>query len=402
MRRNVHLVVWGLVLATAVLAGCNSAWVSSGIIYRDQQNDWAKAEEMFKRAIDRSGGQEAIAWYELANTLVYRVENEHLANGEVDSARIKMDLAHEAYMKAVELNPEEYGYNPDAEDEADQYVVETAIQAAYAKFYNGGVQRMNSGRYDDAILWFEMAYRADPRGESGFDAEIIRAQLRYNQQVEDTSQDPDPEVLRAVLADLEALQVDPEWENSAKDKTDLVRVKVSVLRSLGREGEAAALYEELLAGDPDNLDLIRQVAAARENAGDREAAGDLYARAFMLSIGDPDVTEKERFSMGFLAVNSFQVAEAYEKLLDLFIRVEPYAITNTQKADLFSAKATAHYELEEFEQAIEAVQPVVQDGGYNPNSPRAWQIYYLSLNKVGRVEESQRARERFQALRDGA
>lgn len=401
MRRKVHAITWSLVVATAVLAGCHSAWVSSGIIYRDQQQDYAKAEEMFKRAIDRSDGTEAIAWYELGNTLVYRVENEHLANDEVDSARIKMKLAHESYLKAAELKPEEFGFNPDAETEEEKRVVETAIRAAYAKFYNKGVQQMNAVNYEDAILLFEMAYLADPRGESGFDAALIRNQLRYNQQVENSAEDADPEALRAILADLEALEVDPSWETSAEKKTTLVEAKVGVLRSLGRESEAAVLFEQLLATDPNNLDLIKQVARARETAGDNAAAGELYERAFFLAIDDADSDQRERFSLGFFAINQFRVGENYEKLLGLYDSVVPFAESNTQKADLHTAKATAHYSLEEYEQAVAAVEPVVQDGGFNPNSLPAWQIYYLALNRVGRVDESQRARERFIALRDG-
>ena len=401
MRRSVHLAAWSLVLAAAVLAGCHSAWVSSGIIYRDQQGDYAKAEEMFKRAIDRSRGTEAIAFYELANTLVYRVENEHLANGEIDSARIKMKLAHESYMKAAELKPEEYEFDPDAETEAEQRVVETAIQAAYARMYNGAAQRMNSGRYDEAIIWFEMAELADPRGERGFDAALIRNQIRYNQLTEDSSQEPDPEALRDILAELEALEVDPEWEESAKDKTDLVNVRARILRGLGRDDEASALFEELLEDDPNNIALIQEVARARETAGEYERAGQLFERAFDVTRNDPESDETDRFNLGFFAVNAYMQAESYENVLRLVDVVMPLADGNANKARIARATARAHFELEEYDQAVAAIEPVVVDGGYDVNSIEAWQLYYLALGRAGRMEESQEARERFVALRDG-
>lgn len=402
MRRSVHLVAWSLVLVTSVLVGCNSAWVSSGIIYRDQQNDYAKAEEMFKRAIDRSRGTEAIAFYELGNTLVYRVENEHLANGEVDSARIKMKLAHDSYMKAAELEPEEYEFNPDGETEADQYVVDTAIRAAYARMYNGGAQRMNSGRYDEAIIWFEMAELADPRGESGFDAALIRNQLRYNQLAEDPTTDPDPEALQEVLAELEALEVDPEWEDSAKKKTDLVNIQARILRGLGRDEEASRLFESLLQDDPDNLALIQEVARAREQAGEFRRAGELFERAFDVAKNDPEIDRNGRFNLGFFTVNAYMQAESYEDVLRLVDEVNLFAEGNANFARIARAKARAHFELEEYEQTVAAIEPVVIDGGYDPNSIEAWQIYYLALGRAGRMEESQTARERFVALRDGA
>lgn len=402
MRRNVHSVAWILVLVTATLTGCNSAWVSSGIIYRDQQGDYAKAEEMFKRAIDRSDGTEAIAWYELGNTLIYRVENEHLANGEVDSARIKVELAHESYVKAAELKPEEYDFNPDAEDEADQRVVENAIRAAYSSFYNGGVERMRSGRYDEAITWFEMAGLADPRGAAGFDARLIRSQLRFNQQTELDAAERDSEVLRSVLADLESLEVDPAWEESAEKKTTLVESKSQVLRALGRDSEANVLFEQLLESDPNNVELIAQVASARQESGEYEAAGTLLERAFRLSAEDPAAEVKNRVNYGILAVNSYLRAENYEKLLGLVDAVETYAAGNKDRAVLYTAKARAHYALEENELAITAAEAVVLDGGFDPNNLPAWQIYYRALRNVGRNDDSEAAFNRFNALRSGS
>ncbi|HKK73155.1 MAG TPA: hypothetical protein VKA86_18275 [Candidatus Krumholzibacteria bacterium] len=401
MRRTVHLVAWALVLTTTVLVGCKSAWVSSGLIYREQQGDYAKAEEMFKRAIDRSRGTEAIAFYELANTLVYRVENEHLANGEIDSARIKMKLAHDSYMKAAELEPEEYRFDPDAETEEERRVVETAIQSAYARMFNGAVQRMNSGRIDEAITWFDIAYLADPRGASGFEAALLRNQLRYNQVVDEGGTDPDPERLLAILADLDQLEVDSEWEASAEKKAELVNAKARILRGLGRESEATALYEGMLADDPNNIELLQQVARARQAEGEYVPSARLYERAFEAALDDPERDDDLRFEMGYFAMNGYVRGESYENVLRMVERTRQFADTNERRSRLARAKARAHYELEEYEQAVAAIEPVVQDGGYDPNNIEAWQIYYLALNQAGRVEESQAARERFVALRDG-
>ena len=400
MRSNPKRLSWALVLAVVVMAGCHSAWVSSGLIYRDQ-GDYAKAEEMFKRAIDRSRGGEAVAFYELGNTLVYRVENDHLANGEIDSARIKMKLAHESYMKAAELEPQKYEFDPDADTEAEQRVVDTAIQSAYARMYNGGVQRMNSQRYDDAIVWFELAYLADPRGVSGFDALLLRNQLRYNQIAESGDTEGNEEALRNILAELQPLEVDDDWEDAAARKTDLVQAKARVMRALGMNDAANQLYEELLAESPDDIALIRQVASTRMNQQEFSDAGELYERAFQLARNDPEYDAEDRFELGYFAVNSYVRAEEYENVIRLFDGVREFATTNESRARVARAKARAHFELEEYEQAIGAIEPVVMDGGYDPNNLEAWQIYYLALGRAGRTDESMAARERFVALRDG-
>ena len=116
MRRNFsRSLILLLVLAAAAVAGCQDAFVSSGILYQEQ-NKWGKAEQMFKTAIWRND-QNADAHYQLAYTYSYRIEYEHLERGEVDSARIKTAGAHEHFLIAAELKPDKYGFNPEAESE---------------------------------------------------------------------------------------------------------------------------------------------------------------------------------------------------------------------------------------------------------------------------------------------
>lgn len=397
MRRTGHLMAWSFVLALAALsAGCKSAWVSSGLIYRDQQGDYAKAEEMFKRALWYNES-EAVAHFELAYTLAYRAENDHLANGEVDSARIKIEQAHHHFLRAAELKPDTYRYNRDAEDEVDREPSETGIASLYARMYNRGVQLMNTDRNDEAITHFELANLADPRGRRGFDARLLKAKLEFN------AASGNETAIRAVLADLEALSVDESWEEWAALRTDLTETRAQVYRALGDEATAARLYEELLAESEGNVPLMRNVAQIRLNNQDYAGSAKLFRDALEVTIGRADdYTSEDRYALAYQSLLAYRGGEMYGEVIEMADVALRYATTTTERAQLARAKARAYFELEDFANAVAAIEPVVLDGGLDPNSVEAWQLYYLSLNRVGRETEAIAARERFIALRDQA
>ncbi len=397
MRRTGHLMAWTFVLAVAALsAGCKSAWVSSGLIYRDQQGDYAKAEEMFKRALWYNE-TEAVAHFELAYTLAYRAENDHLANGEVDSARIKIKEAHEHYLRAAELDPGSYRYNQDAEDEIDREPAEAGIASMYARMYNRGVQLMGSERYDEAITHFELAALADPRGKAGFDARLTAAKLEFNASQNDEA------IVREVLAELETLKVAEEWEDAAGLRADLTETTAQVYRALGDDEKASKLYEELLASSPDNVPLMRNVAAIRNTNLDHSGAAALYRRALEVALGKPDEFDNEDyFALAIQSLSAFRTGEMYPEVIEMADQAQRYANTNTQRSLIARSKARAYFELEQYDNAVATIEPVVVDGGLDPNSLEAWQLYYLSLSRVGRDQEAVQARERYTALRDSA
>jgi tetratricopeptide (TPR) repeat protein len=393
MRRRIHLAILSVtVLTAAVLVGCNSTWVSSGLLYQEQGN-YAKAETMFRTGLWYDE-KDAAAHYHLAYTLAYRAENDHLATGELDSAQIKIAEAHRHYLTAAELDPEKYEYNPDAENEADRTPSENGIASMYARMYNEGVRLMNQDRIDEALTYFELARAADPRGKRGFDADLLMAQLRFNQS------QGDEQAVERVWNDLEAIQVPEDSESPGQDAADLVRVKAQVLTSLGRNAEAALLYEELLRNNPDDLALIQRVAQARVEQGDRASAGELYERAVTIAESDPELGPEDRFAIAFQAAINYREGEMYEKCIAMCDRSLAFASTDAERGSVQRTKARSYYELERWPEAIEAVEPIVRDGGYDPTNLEAWQIYYLSLNQAGREEEAIAARERFIQLRD--
>lgn len=394
MRRNLsRSLILSLVLVAGVVAGCQDAFVSSGILYQEQ-GKWAKAEQMFKTALWRNDTN-ADAHYQLAFTYAYRVENEHLEKGELDSARIKTAGAFEHYMRAAELKPDKYRYNPEAESEDVRTPSETGIHGLYAFLYNSGV-RMQEDDPEEAILFFELAGLADPRGERGYDSKLLTYKIQYNQ-----SRD-DEDAIREILAKTEQLEIDDSWEDAIEKRTDMVAFQATMYRAIGQDAMAGRLYEGLLESDPENVNLIEQVALTRLNQGEYSGAADLFERALGIAEAAPlDFSVEERYGLAIRAADAASQGELYERAVALAQKAFGFAVNNEQRSSASRLQAAAYYELEQYDKVITAIEPVVLDGGYDPNNVQAWQLYYLSLNQVGRVEEATQARDRFQALRGG-
>jgi Tfp pilus assembly protein PilF len=394
MRRNLsRSLIFSLVFFAAVVAGCQDAFVSSGILYQEQ-NKWGKAEQMFKTAIWRND-QNADAHYQLAFTYSYRVQNEHIENGEIDSARIKTAGAFEHFMKAAELKPDKYRYNPEAIDESVRTPSDTGIRSLYAYLFNSGVRLQNEDP-DQAMMYFELAGLADPRGEAGYDAKLLTYKLEYNQ-----SRD-DEQAIREILAKTDQLEIDDSWEDSIAKRTDLVGFQATMYRAIGQDAMAGRLYEGLLESDPNNVELIEQVALTRQTQGDYAGAADLFERGLDIAEASPlDYSVERRYGLAISAADAANQGELYERTIELAQRAFGFATSNEQRSAASRLQAASYYELEQYEQVIEAIEPVVLDGGYAPDNVQAWQLYYLSLNRVGRVEEATQARDRYQALRGG-
>lgn len=394
MRRNLsRSLILSLVLVAGVVAGCQDAFVSSGILYQEQ-NKWAKAEQMFKTALWRND-QNADAHYQLAFTYSYRVQNEHLEKGELDSARIKTAGAFEHFMKAAELKPDKYRYNPEAVDESVRTPSETGIRSLYAYLFNSGVRLQNDDP-DKAMMYFELAGLADPRGAAGYDAKLLTYKLQYNQSRDDEA------AIKDLLAKTDELEISDDWEDAERKRADLVDFRATMYRAIGQDAMAGRLYEGLLESDPNNVDLIEQVALTRQTQGDYSGAAELFERGLDIAEASPlDYSVERRYSLAISAADAASQGEEYERAIDDAQRAFGFATSNEQRSAAARLQAASYYELEKYQEVVDAIEPVVQDGGYAPNNVQAWQLYYLSLNRVGRTDDAERARERYQALRGG-
>ena len=138
----------------------------------------------------------------------------------------------------------------------------------------------------------------------------------------------------------------------------------------------------------------------RQMQEDYQGAYDLFMRALAIAEAKTlDYTVEDRYFLAIAAADAAQQGELYEECILASEKAGVFAQTNPQRSSAARLIARSHFELERYDEVITAIEPVVLDGGYDPTSIDGWQIYYLSLTRVGRVEEASQARNRYQALR---
>jgi len=377
--RLLPLSLVGCTILAAIVAGCNSTQVSSGLLYLEQDNE-EKAVKMFREAL-WFNSEDAPAYFHLGRTLC-SVAEDHAVDGELDSARIKLEEAHNCFVKAAELRPEEFGTTLDGED-----IMESNISSNYARFFNQAVEYNNAGLQEDAIDYFQLAYAIDPRGVAGFNAKNSEIKLRFNI----AASDNDTEAVTELLGQWEKIE-----PANSEQKADYVNTKANMLSFLGRDAEAGTLYEELLAENPDDLRLLTRVAQIRREAGDNAGAAELLERVMTLAAQDPEVTDEQRFNFAYSALANYRDAERYDEVL----RVGQAALTLTDNPDrsytvLYNI-ARAHYELEQWKSAITTAERAI---ALSDHKEEVWQVYYLSLSRDGRTDDAQEARARWEELR---
>ncbi len=394
MRRKLSRgLILSLVLAAAVIAGCQDAFVSSGILYQEQDK-WGKAEQMFKTAIWRND-LNADAHYQLAFTYAYRVEYEHLERGEVDSAKIKTAGAYEHYLLAAELKPDKYRFNPEEEDETLATPADTGIRSMYARLFNEGV-RAQSDDTEKARLYFELAALADPRDDAGFDATLLVYQLEYNESREDD------DAVRSLIMRSDELVVGDDWPDANEKRASLVEFQATMYRTLGQDAMAGQLYEGLLASDPDNIKLMQSVASTRERQREFAGAADLYERAFNVAEASPlDHRVEDRYALVRFAAEAAMNGELYERAIRYCDQAMSLATSNNQRSDVARTSGWANFELEQYDNVVTVIEPVLLDGGYDTTSSDGWNLYRQALIRLGRIDEASQAKDRYDALQGG-
>jgi tetratricopeptide (TPR) repeat protein len=384
MYKGVSLTILALAAMVLSLAGpgCHSTQVSSGILYQNQNNH-QKAVRMFREAL-LYNDEEAAAHYQLAWSLSILAKDDDF-NGTLDSARVRLAEAHEHYLLAKQYDPEEYDVTP----ERDHSPAEDAIASNYSHWFNKAVKYNEAGQPEQAAVYFDLAYVSDPRGERGFNARISYLKLEMNEATENE----DEAGMLAVLEELDRVEA-PNVEAQA----DLVNTKALVLNNLGRRAEAAQLYEQLLADNPEDIALLGKVADARRESGDLEGAGELMVRIVAVVDADTEMERADRLAHYLTAMYLYYDAEQYPRCIEVGQKALPLTITNDERASIWRRVTRAHYELEDWDRAVEGSEKLVNE--LDPENPSVWQIYYLSLDKAGRRDEAIQARERFLQLRE--
>lgn len=256
----------GLVLL-AVFAGCRSAHTTSAILYIDEQN-YDKAVAVIHEGF-QYGDNEPDAYYYLGEAYSHLGEDAVQAD-DYPEAKKNYELAYEAYMKALELDSENY-----AEE------VGNSLRYNYNNRLSDAKRDWDDGYYEQAEGHLRLAYAALP--DSTTPVKSI-ARMKMQMSAQDTFASRKDQLLTEALDLLdEVLAKDP-------GAYDLQLDKANVLASLGRNAEAGAIYDQLLREHGDDQQLLLEIANLAIDEGDFARAADFYVRVVALNEADTDAS----------------------------------------------------------------------------------------------------------------
>ncbi len=383
-----------VVLSLALLAGiygCKHPFVNSGNIYLDQ-GMLPKAEACYRVALhDEPDNGEA--HFQLAYTLS-EMAKKHLADGQMDSARVKFVAATEHYLKAAQIDSAAWA------DDAD-----LNISSNFARVFNEGAKLLRAGDSDAALEYYELAYQIDPHGENGPRAELNIVQLKYDKlsgEFRTAQTSGDSTALAKATEEAEDLltRIDKTMPD-VKDpdtKRTFVEVKAALYRMLDRGSEARALYEQLLEENPDDIGLMLNLARSQKEQGDYAGAAAFYQRAIDQIEMAPVINEDGRYDYVYSeCARAYFMADEYEKAIDAFTMALDVAKTDVERLDFYDRIAVSWFQLEKYEKALEYAKKVVD---LDPENLNGWQIQCRSLSRMGRQSESETACAKFSELRD--
>jgi tetratricopeptide (TPR) repeat protein len=383
-----------IVLALALLAGifgCKHPFVNSGNIYLDQ-GMLPKAEACYRVALSEEPNN-GEAHFQLAFTLSEMAKG-HLANGEMDSARVKFIEATKHYMEAAKIDSALWA------DEA-----ELNMSSNFARVFNEGSKLLRNDDPAAALEYYKLAYQVDPEGENGARAQLNIVQLTY-QQITDAyrlAQNSDNKEDEAKAKDQAAdllTQVDKAMPQvkDADTKRTFVEVKAAILRMLDRDEEARKIYEDLLEENPDDITLMLTLARSQKEQGDDKGAAEFFQRALNQIALAPVINEDGRYDYVYAeTARAYFRSDQYEKAIDAFKLALDVAKTDAERIDFYDRISVSYFQLENYEKAIEYAKQVTD---LDPDHLNAWQIQCRALGRLDRQAEAETACARFYELRD--
>ncbi|MDX2475607.1 MAG: hypothetical protein QNL91_18095 [Candidatus Krumholzibacteria bacterium] len=259
-----------VLVGVSMLAGCRSAHTTSAILYIDEQN-YDKAVQVIHEGFEYRD-DEPDAFYYLAEAYSYLAE-ESVEADAYDEAFKNYELAYEAYMRSVELSPDEY---------TDK--VASSLDHNYQNRMRDAGLDMSEKYYEQAEGHLRLAYAALPDSLAPVKA-IARMKMQMSQEEDYLDQREDLLNESLVMLD-QVLDAHPE-------AYDLQLNKANVLAALGRNKEAGKIFDTLLAEHGDDTGLLVDIANLALEDGDYARAADFYVRIVDLREADTDGANDE-------------------------------------------------------------------------------------------------------------
>jgi tetratricopeptide (TPR) repeat protein len=322
------------------------------------------------------------------------------ASGEAAREYFLRALEHaEAGMAADPENPQPYFQAGDAHlrlgnleeaarmfDRAEEiyprYILETEMlrEEAWIDLFNEGAEHYREGNPEAALPYFERAhliFQGRPEAMLNL-AEIYSAQERLNEAVELYLQALD------VMTTDRAAEMDEEFQQQWAEFKEIARFNAAqLLFRTERYSEAADIYQVLLEDDPENLDILSNLAVALVSSGREEEAMELYDRL----LGRPDLDAQDFYMIG---VGLYQVEE-WEQSARAF--AETWERVPGHRDALFNYAQTL-YLAEDWEALVEIADDLIEADPHNQN---AYRFKAQSLVQLDRQQEAVPVLEQMEA-----
>ena len=326
MTRARFILPAGLFLLAAFV-GCRSAHTTSAILYIDEQN-YDKAVQVIHEGFQYSDN-EPDAYYYLGEAYSHLGE-EAVQDDEYLEARKNYGLAYDAYMKAMEIDRKEW------EDE-----VERSLKYNYNNLLGQAKRDWEDGYFEQAEGHMRLAYAALPDSTTPIKS-IARMKMQMSAQ--DTLDGrPVTEAYRDTLL-TEALTLLDKVLADNPEAYGLQLDKASVLASLGRNAEAGAIYDKLLAEHGDDQNLLLEIADLAIEEGDYERAADFYVRVVNLNEADTDPSNDASNGDMLVAAGTWYASSRvgrFEDAIEVLDRATTYE--ETPKANTMLTRTRTYY-----------------------------------------------------------
>ncbi len=308
-----------MLLALVGLNGCRSAHTTSAILYIDEQN-YDKAVQVIHEGFQFQD-DEPDAYYYLGEAYSHLAE-EAVEEDAFAEAKKNYELAYDAYMKAIEIDPKHWTKE-----------VTNSLNYNYQTRLRQAGRDWDENYYEQAEGHLRLAYAALPDSLTP-----IKNIARMKKQI--AGESDDPEVAHKLLQEAldlveQALEKNPEAYLLQVDKAN-------ILNDLDRNDEAMQLFDTLLAEHPDDTDLMLDIANLASEEGDYARAADLYVRVVDIYSNDEDAGNDDQTKEMLLIAGSWYSHSAiarYEDALTVLDRVSEREATPSFRTMILRLKA---------------------------------------------------------------
>ncbi|MFT5233998.1 MAG: tetratricopeptide (TPR) repeat protein [Candidatus Krumholzibacteriia bacterium] len=302
-----------LVLVSALFfVGCRSAHTTSAILYIDEQN-YDKAVKVIHEGFEyRDDEPDAFFYLGEAYSAIGELAIE---DDEYDEAYKNYELSYEAYTRAASLDSTGFS----------ERVTESMVYN-YNTLFNDAARDWTESYFEQAEGRYRLAYAALPDSLAPI-KNIARMKMQM-------SQDADYMDQRSELLN-EALSLLDQVIAKKPEAYDLQVNKANVLVALGRNNEASAIFDKLLAEHGDDTSLLVDIANLAIEDQDYGRAADFYVRIVDLNEADLEDNDNDNMAMLTSAGTWYKMSNVgrYSDaivVLDRAADLEPFATEKTQ------------------------------------------------------------------------